>query len=113
MGSTVLWLLVFYKAMTMYEKRTIYFMGLACYSPFPCMLFVINDELIRQVGVWLVYMVSFGSGIGVATSFLLPWVRKRVFFSQLYIKMLILPRQARDKHREALKKETVFLQFAR
>jgi hypothetical protein len=48
-------------------------MGLACYSPFPCMLFVINDELIRQVGVWLVYVVSFGSGIGVATSFLLPW----------------------------------------
>lgn len=73
MGSTVLWLLVFYKAMTMYEKRTIYFMGLACYSPFPALLFVINDEFIQRTGVWIVYVVAVGSGIGVATSFLLPW----------------------------------------
>ena len=73
MGSTVVWLLAFYKAMTMYEKRTIYFMGLASYSPFPALLFIINDEFIQRTGVWIVYAVSFGSGIGVATSFLLPW----------------------------------------
>ena len=48
MGSTVVWLLAFYKAMTMYEKRTIYFMGLASYSPFPALLFIINDEFIRK-----------------------------------------------------------------
>ena len=34
-------------------------------------------------------------------------VRKRVFFSHLYIKMLILPRQARDKHRENSKNPRV------
>lgn len=73
MGSTVVWLLVFYKGMARYEKRTIYFMGLICYSPFPAMLFVINDVFIQRTGVWVVYVVSFGSGIGVATSFLLPW----------------------------------------
>jgi hypothetical protein len=28
------------------------------------------------------------------------WVRKRHFLSHLYIKINILPRQARDKHRE-------------
>jgi Na+/melibiose symporter-like transporter len=73
MGSTVLWLVVFYKAMAVYEKRTIYFMGLLCYCPFPAMLFVINDVFIQRTGVWIVYAVSVGSGIGVATSFLLPW----------------------------------------
>ena len=31
-------------------------------------------------------------------------VRKRHFFRHLYIKCIILPRQARDKHRETLKK---------
>jgi hypothetical protein len=30
--------------------------------------------------------------------------QKTVFFSHLYIKMMILPRQARDKHRENSKK---------
>jgi Na+/melibiose symporter-like transporter len=73
MSSTVIWLLVFYKAMGIYEKRTIYFMGLLCYSPFPALLFVVNDELIQRTGVWIVYVVGVGSGIGVATSFLLPW----------------------------------------
>jgi hypothetical protein len=38
-------------------------------------------------------------------------VRKRHFLSHLYIKMMILPRQARDKHRENSKKTTVFLQI--
>jgi hypothetical protein len=28
------------------------------------------------------------------------WVRKRVFLRHLYIKVIILPRQAREKHRE-------------
>eukprot|EP01046_Picozoa_sp_COSAG06_P000453 COSAG06_NODE_12_length_35417_cov_270.698992_35_plen_149_part_00 len=37
-------------------------------------------------------------------------VSKRSFFSHLYIQMTILPRQARDKHRESTQKETVFLQ---
>jgi hypothetical protein len=36
-------------------------------------------------------------------------VRKMVFFSHIYIKMLILPRQARDKHRENSKTTAVFL----
>jgi len=35
-------------------------------------------------------------------------VRKMVFFSHIYIKMLILPRQARDKHRENSKKDCRF-----
>ena len=32
-------------------------------------------------------------------------VRKRVFLRHLYIKMITLPRQARDKHRESTQKE--------
>eukprot|EP01046_Picozoa_sp_COSAG06_P046963 COSAG06_NODE_6739_length_2801_cov_3.127636_1_plen_81_part_00 len=32
-----------------------------------------------------------------------------VFLSHLYIKMMILPRQARDKHREATQKRDRFL----
>ena len=39
-------------------------------------------------------------------------VRKRVFLSHLHIKMLILPRQARDKHKENSKKDA-FLQGCR
>jgi hypothetical protein len=35
--------------------------------------------------------------------------KKTVFLSHLYIEMLCLPRQARDKHREN-SKQTVFLQ---
>jgi hypothetical protein len=35
-------------------------------------------------------------------------VRKRHFLSHLYIKINILPRQARDKHRENSKKDAVF-----
>jgi hypothetical protein len=37
-------------------------------------------------------------------------VEKTVFLRHLYIKIIILPRQARDKHRENSKKETVLLQ---
>ena len=36
--------------------------------------------------------------------------KKTVFLSHLYIKMIIMPRQARDKHRENSKRETGFLQ---
>ena len=35
-------------------------------------------------------------------------VRKRRFFAPFFIKMIILPRQARDKHRENSKKDGVF-----
>ena len=35
-------------------------------------------------------------------------VRKRVFLRHLYINAMILPRQARDKHRESTQKETRF-----
>jgi hypothetical protein len=35
--------------------------------------------------------------------------KQTVFFSHLYIKMMILPRQARDKHRENSKKECRFV----
>ena len=35
-------------------------------------------------------------------------MRKRSVFSHLYIETLILPRQARDKHRENSKKDAVF-----
>jgi hypothetical protein len=38
-------------------------------------------------------------------------VRTQHFLSTFYIKTIILPRQARDKHRENSKKSTVFLQF--
>eukprot|EP01046_Picozoa_sp_COSAG06_P023660 COSAG06_NODE_1889_length_8134_cov_3.277785_6_plen_95_part_00 len=41
------------------------------------------------------------------------WVRKRHFLSHLYIKINILPRQARDKHRENPKKAAVFPMFDR
>jgi hypothetical protein len=37
-------------------------------------------------------------------------IRKRHFLSHLYIKCIILPRQARDKHRENSKKSAVFPQ---
>jgi len=37
-------------------------------------------------------------------------VRKRGFLSHLYIKCIILPRQARDKHRENSKKANRLLQ---
>jgi hypothetical protein len=37
-------------------------------------------------------------------------VRKRHFLRHLYIKCIILPRQARDKHRENYKKSAVFPQ---
>ena len=40
-------------------------------------------------------------------------VRNRVFLRHLYIKMIILPRQARDKHRESTQKRTRFLQGSR
>jgi hypothetical protein len=35
-------------------------------------------------------------------------VRKRHFFSHLYIKCIILPRQARDKHRKSTQKKCRF-----
>jgi hypothetical protein len=35
-------------------------------------------------------------------------LRKTAFLSHLYIKTIILPRQARDKHRENSKKDAVF-----
>jgi hypothetical protein len=35
---------------------------------------------------------------------LIEWARKRHFLSHLYIKINILPRQARDKHKENSKK---------
>jgi hypothetical protein len=41
-----------------------------------------------------------------------PWVgagKKTVFSSHLYIKMIILPRQALDKHRKNSKKEAFSL----
>ena len=38
-------------------------------------------------------------------------VRKRSLFPTFYTKMIILPRQARDKHREHSKKSTEFLQY--
>ena len=41
-----------------------------------------------------------------------PWVRKCVFLRHLYKEMVILPRQARDKHRENSKKDA-FLQVMR
>jgi hypothetical protein len=37
-----------------------------------------------------------------------PVLRKTGFLSHLYIKTMILPRQARDKHRENSKKDAVF-----
>jgi hypothetical protein len=37
-----------------------------------------------------------------------PGLRKTAFLSHLYIKTIILPRQARDKHRENSKKDAVF-----
>ena len=40
-------------------------------------------------------------------------VRKRHFLRHLYIKINILPRQARDKHRENSKKDSVFSQCMR
>ena len=36
------------------------------------------------------------------------WVRKRVFRAILYQKIIILPRQARDKHRESTQQKTLF-----
>jgi hypothetical protein len=38
------------------------------------------------------------------------WVKKRHFFRHLYLKCIILPRQARDKHRENSKQSGVSLE---
>jgi len=38
-------------------------------------------------------------------------VRKRLFLRHFYIKCIIVPRQARDKHRESTQKSDVFLQY--
>eukprot|EP01046_Picozoa_sp_COSAG06_P059105 COSAG06_NODE_12110_length_1422_cov_2.312295_1_plen_106_part_00 len=38
------------------------------------------------------------------------WARKRHFLSHLYIKCIILPRQARDEHREKHSKKVPFSQ---
>jgi len=38
--------------------------------------------------------------------------KTRLFCRQFILKMIILPRQARDKHRKSSKKSTVFLQWA-
>jgi hypothetical protein len=45
-----------------------------------------------------------GQGVGDAISALSEQARKRHFLSHLYTKCIILPRQARDKHRENSKK---------
>ena len=37
-----------------------------------------------------------------------PWCRKRCFVSRFVLTTIVSPRQARDKHEETLKKETVF-----
>ena len=42
-----------------------------------------------------------------ATALVTRW-GKRHFLSHLYIKCIILPRQARDKHRESTQKRAVF-----
>ena len=43
-----------------------------------------------------------------ATDMINSCLRKTAFLSHLYIKTIILPRQARDKHRENSKKDAVF-----
>ena len=40
----------------------------------------------------------------------IEWLSKeKAFFSNIYIKLMILPRQARDKHRENSKEKAFFL----
>jgi hypothetical protein len=39
---------------------------------------------------------------------IVPILRKTAFLRHLYIKTIVLPRQARDKHRENSKKDAVF-----
>ena len=58
MGSTVVCLILFYRAMQRYEKRTIYFVGLAAYSPFPLALFLVEKTMIHRFGVWIVYFIG-------------------------------------------------------
>eukprot|EP01046_Picozoa_sp_COSAG06_P058416 COSAG06_NODE_11724_length_1472_cov_1.892935_2_plen_194_part_01 len=64
-----------------------------------------SDDHSSAYSVW-----SRGHAAVPTCPFLARQAGKRVFFSRLYIKMLILPRQARDKHRESTQKQTVFLQ---
>jgi ectoine hydroxylase-related dioxygenase (phytanoyl-CoA dioxygenase family) len=46
---------------------------------------------------------------GANTSDLRRYAEKRCFWSRLYTKMTISPRQARDKHRQSTQKQTVFV----
>lgn len=55
------------------EKRTCYALGMLAYLPFPVALFMLPELGVPPEPRWLVYVISAGSGIGVATSFLLPW----------------------------------------
>ena len=61
-----------------------------------------------------IFYCSIGLGLLglVVTACVHMQVRKRHFFRHLYIKMMILSRQARDKHRENSKKEAVLSQHA-
>jgi hypothetical protein len=49
-----------------------------------------------------------GYGFGFGFGFALAHLRKTAFLSHLYIKTIILPRQARDKHRENTQKRCRF-----
>eukprot|EP01046_Picozoa_sp_COSAG06_P022105 COSAG06_NODE_1693_length_8701_cov_80.626133_8_plen_247_part_00 len=54
--------------------------------------------------------INSSDGAGAAAPAPQEQVRKRRFFAPFYIKMLILPRQARDKHRKSTQKSADFLQ---
>lgn len=60
-----------------WEKRTVYMVGMLAYVPFPLAMFLVPDLGLGappQPGYgWVIYVISVGSGMGVATSFLLPW----------------------------------------
>jgi hypothetical protein len=55
--------------------------------------------------------ISVLQGFGAGTLFLGLALHKSVEGEHLYIKCIILPRQARDKHRESTQKEWRFLTF--
>jgi Na+/melibiose symporter-like transporter len=77
MSSAVVFMVVIFLAMrnAKIEKSTMYRFGMLAYLPFPMAMY-----FLPRLGSpppahlnWVIYLVAAGSGIGVATSFLLPW----------------------------------------
>jgi Na+/melibiose symporter-like transporter len=77
LGAASVFMILISLLMRLLEKRTCYALGMLSFMPFSLALLFL-PELAPALGAppeprWLIYVVAAGAGIGVATSFLLPW----------------------------------------